>query len=64
MPVGVWHALGNGGREAVRWLSVNTPQRLPATAVGRTRSSHPSPFDLAALDAAAQRPPFGDPRLR
>src|SRR5688572_16708145 len=28
MPVGTWHALGNGGGEEVRWLSFNTPVRL------------------------------------
>ena len=30
MPIGTWHALANGGDTQVRWLSVNTPQRLGA----------------------------------
>ena len=36
----------------------------PQTRAARTPSSPAAPFDLAALDAAAERPPFGDPRLR
>jgi quercetin dioxygenase-like cupin family protein len=64
MPVGTWHALGNASSEPVRLLSVNTPLRLPADA-GRKDTFFPSePFDLAALEAAAKRPAFGDPRLR
>ena len=63
-PVGVWHALGNAGSEAVRMLSVNTPQRQPVDGIRKDTFFTSGPFDLAALDAAAQRPTFGDPRLR
>lgn len=64
LPVGSWHALGNGGADETRWLSVNTPMRLAPDAGRRDTFFAPEPFDLAALDAAAERPPFGDPRLR
>jgi quercetin dioxygenase-like cupin family protein len=64
MPVGAWHALANAGGEEVRWMSVNTPVRLAPDAGRRDTFFAPEPFDLAALDAAAVRPPFGDPRLR
>jgi quercetin dioxygenase-like cupin family protein len=64
LPVGTWHALGNAGTEHVRWLSVNTPQRLGSEAGRRDTFFAPEPFDLAALDAASLPPPFGDPRLR
>jgi quercetin dioxygenase-like cupin family protein len=64
MPVGAWHALGNAGSEQVRWLSLNTPQRLPQDAGRRDTFFAADPFDLATLAAAAERPPFGDPRLR
>ena len=63
-PVGTWHALGNAGSESVHLLSVNTPLRLPPDAGRRDTFFASEPFDLAALDAAAERPPFGDPRLR
>ena len=64
IPLGAWHALGNAASEGVRWLSVNTPLRLPPDAGRRDTFFASEPFDLAALDAAATRPPFGDPRLR
>jgi quercetin dioxygenase-like cupin family protein len=64
MPVGTWHALGNAASEQVRWLSLNTPQRLAPDAGRRDTFFASESFDLAALDAAAERPPFGDPRLR
>ncbi len=64
MPVGAWHALGNPGAGEARWLSVNSPVRLTPDAGRRDTFFAPEPFDLAALDAAAARPPFGDPRLR
>jgi len=63
-PVGVWHALGNAGSEPVRLLSVCSPQRLPPDAGRRDTFFASAPFDLVALEAAAERPPFGDPRLR
>ena len=64
IPVGTWHALGNSGTEPVRLLSVNTPLRLRPDAGRRDTFFASEPFDLAAMDAAAERPPFGDPRLR
>jgi quercetin dioxygenase-like cupin family protein len=64
MPLGAWHALANAGEEQVRWMSVNTPVRLTPDAGRRDTFFAREPFDLAALDAAAVRPPFGDPRLR
>ena len=64
LPVGTWHALANAGSEETRWLSVNTPLRLAPDAGRRDTFFASEPFDLAALDAVAERPPFGDPRLR
>ena len=64
MPVGVWHALGNAGSEAVRLLAINTPQRLALDAGRKDTFFATDAIDLAALDVAAERPPFGDPRLR
>ena len=64
VPVGTTHALGNVGAEPVRLLSVNTPLRLSPDAGRRDTFFASAPFDLSALDAAAVRPPFGDPRLR
>lgn len=64
MPIGTWHALANAADEQVRWLSVNTPQRL-APDVGRRDTFFASgAFDLVEFQARAERPPFGDPRLR
>ena len=64
MPVGAWHALANAADEPVRWLSVNTPMRLDPDAGRRDTFFDGASFDLAAFDARAERPPFGDPRLR
>jgi len=64
MPVGAWHALANAGSEQTRWLSVNTPVRLAPDAGRRDTFFASEPFELGAIDAAAARPPFGDPRLR
>jgi quercetin dioxygenase-like cupin family protein len=64
MPVGTWHALANAATDETRWLSVNTPLRLPPDAGRRDTFFTDVPFDLAAFDARAERPPFGDPRLR
>jgi quercetin dioxygenase-like cupin family protein len=64
MPVGAWHALANDGADEVRWLSVNTPLRLPPDAGRRDTFFDSTAFDLAAFAQRAERPPFGDPRLR
>jgi quercetin dioxygenase-like cupin family protein len=62
-PVGLRHSLANTGHDQVRFVSVNSPQRLGPGA-GRRDTFFEAPADLAALDAAARRPPFGDPTLR
>jgi quercetin dioxygenase-like cupin family protein len=64
MTVGTRHALACAGDSPVRLLSVNTPQRLAPDAGRQDTFFDRRPFDLEALRAAAQRPPFGDPRLR
>jgi quercetin dioxygenase-like cupin family protein len=64
MNVGVRHTLANARDEPVRWLSVNSPLRLPPDAGRRDTFFEGAPVDVAALDAAADRPPFGDPTLR
>jgi quercetin dioxygenase-like cupin family protein len=63
MNVGVRHTLANAGDGPVRWLSVNTPQRLGPDSGRRDTFFLGGPVDVAALDAAAERPPFGDPSL-
>jgi quercetin dioxygenase-like cupin family protein len=64
MPVGVWHTLGNPSDAPVRWLSVNTPQRIGPDAPRRDTYFAPGPMDLRALAARAARPAFGNPTLR
>jgi quercetin dioxygenase-like cupin family protein len=64
MPIGLSHALANGGDNEVRWLSVNTPQRLPPDAARRDTFFAPERFDVAAFVARAERPAFGHPTLR
>ena len=63
MPIGLRHALGNSGHDPVRFLSLNTPQRLGPDA-GRRDTFFDPALDPAAMDAAARRPPWGDPTLR
>jgi len=62
-PVGVRHGLGNSGGANARWLSVNSPQKLDP-AETRRDTFFEAPLEMAAMDAAAIRPPFGDPTLR
>jgi quercetin dioxygenase-like cupin family protein len=63
IPTAVRHSLGNKGGTDVRLLSLASPQRLdPAS--GRQDTFFEPAQDLAAMDAAAGRPPFGDPTLR
>ena len=64
MPVGLWHALANGGPEQVRWLSVNTPQRLPPDADRRDTFFAGDPFDYDTFATSARRPEFGNPTVR
>lgn len=63
VPIGLRHALGNAGTQPVRLLSLNSPQRLDPAA-GRRDTFFEPPQNLAAMDRAAARPPFGDPTLR
>ncbi len=62
MPTGLRHALGNTSDVPVRFLSLVSPQRLGPDA-GRKDTFFEPAQDLAAMDAAARRPPFGDPTL-
>jgi quercetin dioxygenase-like cupin family protein len=64
IPLGTWHVLANTGREQVRWLAVNTPQRLPPDAGRRDTFFAQDAFDLDTLGTRAARPRFGDPTLR
>ena len=64
VPIGLWHALANAGASQVRWLSVNTPQRLGPDVGRRDTYFAREPFDRDAFIARATRPPFGDPTLR
>ncbi len=63
IPTGMRHTLGNASAKPVRLLSLNSPQRLDPTGPRRDTFFEP-PGDLSAMDAAAVRPPFGDPTLR
>ena len=56
IPIGTWHALANAGEDQVRWLSVNTPQRLAPDAGPQGHVLHQGPFDAAELVARAVRP--------
>jgi quercetin dioxygenase-like cupin family protein len=62
--IGTWHALANGGDNEVRWLSVNTPQRLASDAGRRDTFFTKDPFDAEELVGRAVRPRFGDPAVR
>jgi quercetin dioxygenase-like cupin family protein len=62
-PTAVRHGLGNAAGSTARFLSLASPQRLPPDADRRDTWFEPAE-DLAALDADARRPPFGDPTLR
>ncbi|HEY8817648.1 MAG TPA: cupin domain-containing protein [Candidatus Limnocylindrales bacterium] len=63
IPTGVRHALGNTAAEPVRLLSLNSPQRLDPSGPRRDTFFEKT-HDLSRMDAAAVRPPFGDPTLR
>jgi len=63
IPTALRHALGNSADAPVRFLSLNSPQRLDPAGQRRDTFFEPAQ-DLAAMDAAASRPPFGDPTLR
>ncbi|HET9344558.1 MAG TPA: cupin domain-containing protein [Candidatus Limnocylindrales bacterium] len=63
-PLGMWHCLANSGTEQVRWLSVNTPQRVGPDAGRKDTFFKRGPADVAEMDARAQRPRFGSPDVR
>lgn len=63
IPTATRHALGNTSPAPIRFLSLNSPQRVDPGS-GRRDTFFEAPHDLAAMDAAATRPPFGDPTLR
>jgi quercetin dioxygenase-like cupin family protein len=62
--LGTWHALANGGTEQVRWLAVNTPQRVSPVAGRKDTFFVAEQFDRDAFAERAARPLFGDPTLR
>jgi quercetin dioxygenase-like cupin family protein len=62
-PLSMWHGLGNDGDAQVRWLSVNTPQRLGPEMGRKDTYFAKGPADLGSLSARAVRPAFG-PSLR
>ncbi|HEV7811303.1 MAG TPA: cupin domain-containing protein, partial [Candidatus Limnocylindrales bacterium] len=64
MNIGTWHALANGGADEVRWLSLNTPQRLAPGGGRKDTFFDRAPFDAPGLVARAERPRFGDPATR
>jgi quercetin dioxygenase-like cupin family protein len=59
IPIGVRHTLANARNEPVRWMSMNTPQRLAPDAGRKDTFFEKQPPDVAGLDNAAQRPVFG-----
>jgi quercetin dioxygenase-like cupin family protein len=63
IPTGTRHALGNSSRAPVRFLSLNSPQRL-VPAAGRRDTFYEPAHDLSRMDADALRPSFGDPTIR
>jgi quercetin dioxygenase-like cupin family protein len=63
IPTALRHSLGNASPSAVRFLSLNSPQRLDQGA-GRRDTFYDPAQDLEVMNAAARRPPFGDPTLR
>ena len=63
MPTGMRHGIANTGTRPVRFLSLNSPQKQDPDS-GRTDTYFEAPQDVAAWEASAERPPFGDPTLR
>jgi len=64
VPIGVRHTLVNARDEAVRWMSMNTPQRLAPDAGRKDTFFEKEPPAVRDLDGRAERPAFGDPRTR
>ena len=63
MPTGMRHGLANTGTRPVRFISLNSPQKQDPDS-GRTDTYFEGAQDVAAWEAIAERPPFGDPTLR
>jgi quercetin dioxygenase-like cupin family protein len=59
IPIGVRHTLANARDEPVRWMSMNTPQRLAPDAGRKDTIFEKEPPSLAGLDTRAERPVFG-----
>jgi quercetin dioxygenase-like cupin family protein len=59
IPIGVRHTLANARDEPVRWMSMNTPQRLAPDAGRKDTIFEKEPPSLAGLDTRAGRPVFG-----
>jgi quercetin dioxygenase-like cupin family protein len=63
MPTGLRHALANTSAAPVRFLSLNSPRKVEPES-GRRDTFFEAAQDVAAMDAMASRPAFGDPTLR
>jgi len=63
-PLGAWHGIANTGDEPVRWMSVNTPQRVDPESGRKDTYFAKKGFELAELKERAVRPAFGSPALR
>jgi quercetin dioxygenase-like cupin family protein len=59
IPIGVPHTLANARDEPVRWMSMNTPQRLVPDAGRRDTFFEKELPSVADLDGRAERPVFG-----
>jgi quercetin dioxygenase-like cupin family protein len=64
IPIGTWHALANASGAQVRWVSLNTPLRLPTDGPRRDTFYAGSAIDPDPLDAIGRPPDFGDPSIR
>ena len=64
IPIGLWHALGNGGPSRFAGSRSTRRSRLGPDAGRKDTFFAREPFDLAAFAARAARPSFGSPTLR
>jgi quercetin dioxygenase-like cupin family protein len=63
LPVGMRHSWANEAADEARWLTIATPQRIPA-GEGRRDTFFVPPGQPGEPGGEAQPPPFGDPTLR
>jgi quercetin dioxygenase-like cupin family protein len=63
MPTGMRHGLANTGSVPARFISLNSPQKQDPGS-DRTDTYFEAPQEVAAWEAIAGRPAFGDPTLR